>query len=358
MSGGDTSTLDLAAAATFLKRLAPDGKLTFQTFDDTRAKRRHLNRVLHGSLDRHACELTRLNAAGAGVFVMVNRGDLKARTTKSVTQVRALFLDLDGAPLEPVRSAAVAPHLVTETSPGRFHAYWCVDTLALGQFKAMQQALAEAFGGDPKVCDLPRVMRLPGFYHRKRSAFMVRLIECTGGPPRSGHELLEQLGADTPTIRPDYQHGHGTPPSRQFAKLDYVHLEHENYLRLSPLARTLLLELVKQYNGFNNGDLTLAPATLKQRGLELGKRTIWRARDELLACGWVVYTRTRPRQCYLLALTFKPIDACNGKHDAVPTSIAPDLWKQPPDESRCSLDTSLVRSHHQHRQSDRHDEAA
>jgi hypothetical protein len=44
-----------------------------------------------------------LNREGAGVFVTVNETDLKGRTAKNITSVRAVFVDLDGAPLEPVR---------------------------------------------------------------------------------------------------------------------------------------------------------------------------------------------------------------------------------------------------------------
>jgi hypothetical protein len=43
--------------------------------------------------------------------------------------VRALFLDLDGAPLEPVLLHAT-PHIITESSPGRFHPYYRVQEMS------------------------------------------------------------------------------------------------------------------------------------------------------------------------------------------------------------------------------------
>src|SRR5208283_4699107 len=120
-------------------------------------------------------ELTRLNGQGAGIFIMVNAGDLKGRTQENVVSVRAVFVDLDGSPLQPVKDAPFKPHIVVESSPGRYHAYWMVSDCPLEQFTLIQKALARKFNGDPKVNDLCRVLRLPGFYHRKAEPFMTRI---------------------------------------------------------------------------------------------------------------------------------------------------------------------------------------
>ena len=42
------------------------------------------------------------------------------------------------------------------------------------QFGAVQKAIAARYGGDPSVHDLPRVVRLPGFIHRKGKPFLSR----------------------------------------------------------------------------------------------------------------------------------------------------------------------------------------
>jgi len=163
---------DLEMARRFLKVLAGDDEVTFQTFDDHEPKDPKLARVLHGTLDQHAKELIRLNNAGAGIHVMVNKGDLKGRKTENVTGVRAVFIDLDGASVEPVRNAPIRPNIVVQSSPGRYHCYWRVLDCSLEEFEPIQKALAEKFGGDTSVCDLPRVLRLPGFYHRKAEPVM------------------------------------------------------------------------------------------------------------------------------------------------------------------------------------------
>jgi hypothetical protein len=171
---------NVTAANAFLAALDPKGTFTFQTFDDQKERKdKRLARILHGTLAQHLAVLTSLQQRGAGVFVMVNEGDGKGRSAKNVIRVRSHFLDLDGSPLAPVLAADLQPHIVVESSPGKWHAYYVVEDCPLDHFKARQQALAQAFGGDMAVCDLPRVMRLPGFWHLKATPFQTRLVKPT-----------------------------------------------------------------------------------------------------------------------------------------------------------------------------------
>lgn len=172
--------IDTAEAARFLAALTSDTVHTFQTFDDSRQGTRGLVRVLHGTFDRHATTLAALNLKGAGVFVMVNRGDGMGRKADNVTACRALFVDLDGAPLEPVLSSPIRPRIVVESSPGRWHCYWPVADLPPDRFSSAQKALALLFNADAKVHDKPRVMRLPGFWHNKAQPFQSRIVEAHG----------------------------------------------------------------------------------------------------------------------------------------------------------------------------------
>ncbi|MEQ1951364.1 phage/plasmid primase, P4 family [Mesorhizobium yinganensis] len=168
---------DIDEARRFLEVLDPEAsKFTFQTFDDDKDRKEPaLARTLHGSLDEHATALQRLNDRGAGVFVTVNETNGKARTADDIVRVRAVFVDLDGAPIEPVERYICPPHMVVETSEGKWHAYWSVDGLQLNEFEAAQKALIERFHADKMVKDLPRVMRLPGFFHRKGQPQKVRI---------------------------------------------------------------------------------------------------------------------------------------------------------------------------------------
>jgi hypothetical protein len=104
-------------------------------------------------------------------------------------------------------------------------------------------------------------------------------------------------------------------------------LRHPDYQNLSGNAVKLLVELASQYKGANNGDLTVALNTLKDRGFS--KNTITRRIEELLLSGLVIKTRegrfTNPGGvCALYALAWHAIDECPGKDLTVaPTNTPP-----------------------------------
>ena len=187
----EAPAIDLEQARAFLALLGSG--FTFQTFGEA-GNKRSLTRVLHGDFAQHAATLARLNQQGAGVFVMVNAGDGKARKSGNVQTVRAVFADLDGAPLAPVHAASLAPHIVVESSPGRWHAYWLASGVPLEQFKPLQQAIALRLASDPKVCDLPRVMRLPGFLHNKHAPYQTHIVEQHATAPYPYAAIVAWLG--------------------------------------------------------------------------------------------------------------------------------------------------------------------
>ncbi len=173
---------DLYQTQAFLDALDPDGIFTFQTFDDKGKQNSSLARVFHGTLKEHADALTRLQQQGAGAFVMVSKGDgvihsgnQTCRTTSNVIAVRALFADLDGSPLEPLLKCC-KPDIIIESSPSKWHCYYLTSDCPLSEFSQRQKQIAQKFNSDPKVCDLPRVMRLPGFWHQKAEPFMSRIV--------------------------------------------------------------------------------------------------------------------------------------------------------------------------------------
>ena len=65
----------------------------------------------------------------------------------------------------------IAPvSLMVETSPGKFHCYWFTHGMDLGRFTPLQKEFAAVLGSDPSINDLPRIMRVPGFVHRKEES--------------------------------------------------------------------------------------------------------------------------------------------------------------------------------------------
>ncbi len=186
----------------FLEIITDKGQVTFQTFDDSKDKRKKLSKIIHGWNQENLDTITTLNNQGAGIFLMVNKGDGNGRSSENVTEIRAFFVDLDGSPLEPVLESGLTPHLTIESSPNRFHAYWLVSDAGREQFSPIQKALADKFNADKSVHDLPRVMRVPGFYHHKGEAFRCRILSSDQEQPAYSVENFKKfITPDTATKR-------------------------------------------------------------------------------------------------------------------------------------------------------------
>ena len=187
--------IDLEEAQRFLDLLSPNARFwTFQTFDDDPSRRNErLARLMHGNLDDCSQTLRRLNEQGAGVFVAVNRTDGTGRRRENITRVRAVTLDLDGAPLNVIRQCLLRPHWIIESSPGKYHVYWRVKGLALDRFEDVQRAIARRFDGDPSVALLTHVGRVPGFFHCKGEPFRTRIIEANDLPAYQSDEIIREF---------------------------------------------------------------------------------------------------------------------------------------------------------------------
>ena len=202
---GEPMTPELARKHTdrFLNRFP--GKKTFQTFDDKKGPdgkcRGRLAKIIHDD----ETYLKNINDQGAGVFLTINETDGNGRETRNITKVRAIYVDLDGADVNPVLQEM--PHMVVESSPGKFHGYWLVKDFPLEAFKATQQRLIKKFGGDKAVCDLPRVMRIPGYVHHKGEPFTTQIVFEHHGEPLTYAEVCEKFPPEPvkPWSAPKYQ---------------------------------------------------------------------------------------------------------------------------------------------------------
>jgi hypothetical protein len=188
-SGGK---VEKQAAEQFLTLLAEGADaFTFQTFDDNKQRKdSSLARLLHGTLDQHFDELCRLNAMGAGIFVPVNETDLKGRTKANIVNVRAVFQEADRQGI-PVPS--LEPHIVVQTSQGKFHRYWLTHEheAALREYDGVMRTMVDQYGSDPNARDLARVLRLPGFLHMKDAAnpFLVCIVEASQAQPYTWEQI-------------------------------------------------------------------------------------------------------------------------------------------------------------------------
>lgn len=100
------------------------------------------------------------------------------------------------------------------------------------------------------------------------------------------------------------------------------------YTKLSAYGVKLLVDLANQYNGKNNGDLSLAYSVMKDEGWR-SPSTLSKAIKELKALDLIEVTRQGARKrCSLYALTFHAIDECSGKHNAKPTERPKSQWRK------------------------------
>lgn len=172
------------------------GVKTFQTFKDNKNIKCKTNLIRQVSLDGDSYPigdfdfskkiidvnviigLEKLNDMGAGIYLTVNETDGKGRKKENITKIRAVFADFDNTPLP--KRFDHEPSMVVETSPGKFHVYYLTDDTPIEGFTQLQKAIAFNFGSDPVVHDLPRIMRLPGFYHCKKERFLSKITSYTG----------------------------------------------------------------------------------------------------------------------------------------------------------------------------------
>jgi P4 family phage/plasmid primase-like protien len=170
------SGIDLAEAARFIEALtgSADTPCTWQVIAESDRSRSCKAAVLHGPLAKVAEQLVNDNRNGCGVFVCVNETDLRGRKEENVVRVRALFVDIDKGEPPPWH---LPPTIVVQSVRGP-HAYWRVLDGTPDSFGANQKALAAYYGSDVSVHDLPRVMRVPGFFHNRLEPRSVDLLHA------------------------------------------------------------------------------------------------------------------------------------------------------------------------------------
>ena len=112
-----------------------------------------------------------------------------------------------------------------------------------------------------------------------------------------------------------------------FFRLERRLVQSAGHRALSFVARVVLQELMAQYNGSNNGDLSATRTMAKEWGIG-SDNTLRNALKELEAAGWIIQTRTslfnkHGARCALYALAWLPIDECAGKDLDIAARKAP-----------------------------------
>ena len=120
------------------------------------------------------------NQKGLEVAMMINDSDGNGRSASAVTKINALFVDFDKSTMtvKALLALSIKPHLIVNSSPKKFHAYWLITDCDVDQFTPVMNALADKLGSDPSVSDKVRVMRMPGTINWKYpKPFLAKIIE-------------------------------------------------------------------------------------------------------------------------------------------------------------------------------------
>ncbi len=190
----DTDTSNGASTSDFLRLFDRDNHW-FRVWREKQQRKVEFDKA--ASFESYQDYFTKLNSDDYGIFFVVNTTDGKGGKDSNIVKIKALFLDLDGAPLEPVLQAGLKPTAIIESSPGRYHAYYLVtDDLPVAEYTKYQKALARRFNGDSSISNPSRLMRLPGFYHNKQEPFLSHITEFNPDRKYTVTELAEGLELD------------------------------------------------------------------------------------------------------------------------------------------------------------------
>ena len=220
---GKTPYMNVDQTITFLTTLEPEVETHEFLWTGLHSDGRQLQQ--YGTVEAMLPKLAERNAAGFGIFVSVNAIDrpvyvdgFPKRRAQDITRVRAVFADWDdpNADMEP---PPLEPTMVVETSPRKFHFYWCVEDVPLDQFEGLQRGISQALGTDKSVIDLSRVLRVPErFLHTKDPDNMPEVrLDYSGGPRYTLMELLEAFPYDPLKHRPKFSTWNGQDVERKTA---------------------------------------------------------------------------------------------------------------------------------------------
>lgn len=116
-----------------------------------------------------------------------------------------------------------------------------------------------------------------------------------------------------------YRNAKDKRPSGRFYQVSAVLLQSKAYIALSANAKALLMDMLEQYHGDDNGRLICTWAHMHEKRGWKSRDTLNKARNELLVAGFLFETvkGRRPNRASWFALTFFALDP-NDDYDASP----------------------------------------
>lgn len=137
---------------------------------------------LFGSLDQHWPEIEDRQAQGYAFYFVPNKikNTSNRRTKEDVETIRTLTLDFDQkhieVTLDEIKKLSPRPHIIVESSPWKYHAYWRVDGMAQDDAERINRNMAYSLNADRGAHTSDHVYRVAGGIHQKNEPFAVRVV--------------------------------------------------------------------------------------------------------------------------------------------------------------------------------------
>lgn len=192
----------------------PEDDIYFRLFrDDVKGQPGKNIKAKRPYLKNTEPELRQYNQRNYGVFWVVNGGGNTDPEVKQAGIARAQFMEIDPDPevmdrikageitledalgdqIDQIAEFPLEPSIIVRTKKS-LHTYWLLDGGDIGQFRNLQKGLIAHFRSDPSIQNESRVMRVPGFEHRKADPVMVRLLKFDPDLTYTQDQIREALG--------------------------------------------------------------------------------------------------------------------------------------------------------------------
>ena len=135
----------------------------------------------------------------------------KKRNKENMAAIVVLHADLDykgivqghAAILEALQQLPVPPSLIVSSGHG-LHCYWLLSTAMptdeTNRVEDCLKQIARVLAGDPAVCEIARIMRLPGSHNSKNNEWLNVRVVGDRGPDYSFEEIEEWFSAADPVL--------------------------------------------------------------------------------------------------------------------------------------------------------------
>lgn len=153
-------------------------KFLFACYDYRKVEK---GKQIYANFESAKKTLTGFNNSVFCVYVTVNETDeTGSRKKGNIKRARAIWVEDDNVVEKPRTEWPLKPSMVIESSPGKYHYYWLTSTVKLDEWDAVMATMVNVHGCDNKAKDRARVLRLPGFVHKKdlKKPFLCRIVEA------------------------------------------------------------------------------------------------------------------------------------------------------------------------------------